>query len=81
MTRKVRLKITTHNRETIKFSGFGARCATCKRDVQMITEGEAAGILGIDSRTLGRLMREGQLHGIQTVIGNLGVCKDSLFLR
>jgi LmbE family N-acetylglucosaminyl deacetylase len=45
----------------------------------MITETEAAGILGVDQPTVIRLATADLIHTIQTISGNLRVCMDSLF--
>ena len=45
----------------------------------MLTAGEAAAVLEVDDCTLDRLIAAGEVHALQTVSGNLRVCKDSLF--
>ena len=81
--RKVRLKITAASRQTVRVAGrvLSARCAACGREAEMVTEGEAAGILQVDGPGLDRLIADGRVHTIQTVSGNPWVCKDSLFLK
>jgi hypothetical protein len=81
--RKVRLKITSASRQTIRLSGRGlpVHCPVCGREVEMLTSAEAAGILEVDPGTFDRLVAGGSIHTIQTVSGAIRVCKDSLFLR
>lgn len=78
--RKVKLKITSASRQTIRLRGEGlrARCLACGREVEIVTEAEAQRILQVDGLTLDGLAAAGHLHTIQTVSGNLRVCKDSL---
>jgi hypothetical protein len=81
--RKIRLKITADSRQTVRLAGrvLSVRCPACEREVEMITEGEAAGILQVDGAALDRLVAAGHVHTVQTVSGRLRVCKDSLFIR
>jgi hypothetical protein len=81
--RKVRLKITSASRQAIRLSGRGltAHCPVCRREVEMLTCAEAAGILEVDPWTFDRLVAGGSIHTVQTVSGAVRVCKDSLFSR
>jgi hypothetical protein len=81
--RKVRLKITTASRQSMRLSGHGlnVRCPECEREVETLSEGEAAGILQVDVAALDQLIASDRVHAIQTVSGNQRVCKDSLFDR
>jgi hypothetical protein len=82
MKRKVRLKITTDCRQTVRYFGrrLSAPCAACGREVEMVTEGEAAAILRVGAETFERLAGAGRIHTVETVSGHFWVCKDSLFL-
>lgn len=82
MKRKVRLKITAASRQTVRYVGrrFSAPCAACGREVEMVTEAEAAGILRVSGEAFGRLAGAGRIHTVETVSGHLWVCKNSLFL-
>lgn len=75
------MKITTVRRRAIKGAGnvLRTRCPVCEREVEMLTQAQAAGILELDDRTLAALIADGRVHAIQTVNGNLWICKDSLF--
>jgi hypothetical protein len=81
MKRTVRLKITSTSRQTFWLGNLGLRahCPVCKGEVEMVTEAQAKGILQVDGLALDRLTAAGRVHTIETVIGNLRVCKDSLF--
>ena len=83
LKRKIRLKITAASRQTVRLAGraLSVRCPSCEREVEMITEGEAAGILQVDGVALARLVAAGRVHTVQTVSGHPRVCKDSLFIR
>ena len=83
LRRKVRLKITAASRETVRPARppLSARCPACGREVEMVTEGEAAGILQVDGPALARLVADGRVHAVRTVSGNALVCKGSLFLN
>jgi hypothetical protein len=56
-------------------------CAVCDREVEMLSSMHAIGILGVDYQTLGHLVAAGQVHTVQTVSGNVWVCKESLFSK
>lgn len=82
MARRIaKLKIT--RRRTIELRGIAlrVRCPVCELDVETLTTGQAAGALEVDQQTLDRLIADGCIHGIQTVIGSFRVCKNSLFAR
>lgn len=80
--RKVRLKITSATRQTLRPAAgiLRARCPACEREAEMVTEAEAIWILQAGSTTLERLIDDGRVHAVRTVGGNRWVCKDSLFL-
>lgn len=79
--RKVRLKITTASRQTIRTldSNLSAPCPLCMREVPTLSRAEAAGVLSIGDLALEELITAGPLHVIETVSGNIRICKDSLF--
>jgi hypothetical protein len=78
--RKVTLKITTTTRQTIRIGDQGLRshCSRCEREVLTLTRMQAAGALEVSEQTLARLVDNGQIHAIETVIGNERICKESL---
>ena len=80
--RKVKLKITTAHRQTIKLPGrsLTARCPVCRREVEMLTSAEAASVLEVDPTTFDRLVAGGCIHTVHTVSGAIRVCKESLFV-
>lgn len=80
--RKVKLKIISASRQTIRPAGrsLSARCPICEREVEMLTGAQAAVVLEIDCQTLDRLVADGRIHALQTVSGSIRVCKDSLFV-
>lgn len=82
MRRRVRLKITAASRETVREAAprLSGLCAMCRREVCMVTEAEAAGILRVDAAALESLVAAGSVHAVRTVSGSLWVCRDSLFL-
>ncbi len=82
MVRRIaKFKIT--RRRTIELRGIRlrARCPVCESEVETLTTAQAAGALEVDRLTLDRLIADGCIHGIQTVIGNFRVCKNSLFAK
>lgn len=81
--RKVKLKIITASRQTIRVLGqsLSAECPFCEREVEMLTGAQAAGILEVDAQTFARLVESGGMHTIQTISGSIRVCKDSLFSK
>ena len=80
--RRVRLKITAASRETVRplAPRVSGRCPACRREVGMVTEGEAAVILSVDGAALAGLVAAGSVHAVRTVSGRLWVCKESLFV-
>jgi hypothetical protein len=81
LKRKVRLKITTTSRRAFRLDVRATRasCPTCGREVELVTEVEAVGILRVDGPALGQLIAAGRVHTVQVVSDYLWVCKDSLF--
>ena len=80
--RRVRIKITVAGHEAVRLCGRNpsAPCPACGREVEVVTEDEAAGILRVDEGAFERLVGAGRVHTIETVSGHLWVCKESLFL-
>ena len=83
LKRKVRLKITTTNRESVCFQNLGlrARCFACNLEVEMVSDDEAVRILNGSNSILEHLVNAGRVHTLQTENGNLWICKESLFRR
>lgn len=80
MKKRLKMKITTVRQQTIASAVEALRlaCPVCEREVEMLTSAQAISILGVDHQTLGHLVDAGQVHSVQTVSGNIRVCKDSL---
>ena len=83
MKKRLKMKITTVRQQTTGSALAALRfaCPVCEREEEMLTGVQATEILGIDHPTLDRLIASGKVHSIQTVSGNIRVCKDSLFLK
>lgn len=81
MKRKLKITVTKIHRQatTVKPTFFRARCPICDREVEMLTCAESAKILGVENRMLEALIASGVVHTTETVSGNVGVCKESLF--
>jgi hypothetical protein len=65
--------------QTIKIQISRLRCPVCERDVEMVSHAQAREILEIDSPAFDRLLAIGCIHTVQTVSGDIHICKDSLF--
>jgi excisionase family DNA binding protein len=82
MARRIaRLKITRSRTIELRSIALRAQCRVCEREVETLTTAQAAGALGVDQLTLDRLIADGSIHAILTVIGRLRVCKNSLFVK
>jgi len=83
MAHKVTVKITRVRQRVIQSRGSVQRhrCRLCQREVEMLTAVEALRVLEIDHQTLAGLIGDGSVHAIESVSGNLWVCKESLFLK
>jgi hypothetical protein len=81
--RRVRLKISDTSHEVIRLfeRNLRALCPACGRETEMVTDDEAVRILNGNSSLLRFLLNAGTIHSLQTVNGNLWVCKESLFCR
>jgi hypothetical protein len=81
MKKRLKMKITTVRQQTVLSTGERMRllCPVCRREVDMLSGIQAVRILEVDYQALDRLVSAGQVHSIQTVSGNIWVCKDSLF--
>jgi len=79
MKRKVRLSVTKVVRQTTVWSeSASAFCAVCYRETETLTVAQSAAFLETDPKTLSELIAFGKIHAIETAIGNLRVCKNSL---
>ncbi len=83
MRKRLKMKITTVSEQTIKTPSIVVRamCPACEREVETLTEQEAARFLEIDEPAMSSLVAAADVHTVQTVSGNLRVCKDSLFTK
>jgi hypothetical protein len=81
MKRTRRVKLTTRRRTWPLQPPVRAHCPACGREVETLTEGEAAGVLEIDPAALAGLIAAGLVHAIPTVSGSLRVCQVSLFVN
>jgi hypothetical protein len=81
--RRVRLKISSASYEAVRLFGreLRALCPACGCETDMVTDDEAVRILNGNSSNLQYLLKAGTIHSVQTVNGNLWVCKESLFCR
>ena len=66
-------------RQTIKSYVLAsqAQCGICGREVEMLSEAEAIQILGVSEEVLRARIAAGQIHGVLTANGALGICKNS----
>jgi excisionase family DNA binding protein len=55
-----------------------AWCASCQRDVEMITPDEAAAVAGVTARTIYRWVETGKLHFSEAGDASLLICQGSL---
>jgi len=83
MAHKVTVRVTRIRQRIIQSREpvLRQQCLSCRREVEMLTSAEAARVLEIDHQTLALLIGDGSIHTIQTVSGNIRVCKESLFLK
>jgi hypothetical protein len=79
MQRSIKVKIIQVRRRLIHLPGIRGRCAVCRRQVEIMPEAQAIEILQVGSHVFDEQLAEGMIHAIQTVSGNLWICKDSLF--
>lgn len=82
MAHKVTVKVTHIRQRIIQWREPAKRqhCRLCQREVEMLTIAEAVQVLQVDQQTLACLIGDGSIHTIESVSGNLWVCKDSLFI-
>lgn len=83
MKKRLKMKITTIRQQTIAPAGDSLRlpCPVCEREVEMLSEARAIGILDVRHETLDRLVARRQVHSVESVSGGVWVCKDSLFAK
>jgi len=83
MADKVTVKITRVRQRVIQTYETAQRhhCQSCQREVVMLTSVEASRVLEIDHQMLAGLIDDGSIHAIESVSGNLWVCRESLFLE
>jgi len=87
------MKITKLQRESVRLPVSGAsrqtgvqplvvraHCPVCEREVETLTQKQAAEVLEMNDQTLAGFIAAGQVHAMRTVSGSVRVCKDSLFI-
>jgi hypothetical protein len=81
--RRFKMRITGTSRQTVTFADqrFRAPCPECHCEVDLVTKGDAAGILQITYPLLEQLLGAGPIHSIRAVNGAVWVCRDSLFRK
>ncbi len=81
MKQTQRISITTTHRRMLRVrpAPVCAPCSRCGREVETLGQSQAADVLEIGRQILDEMIANGLIHTIQTVNGNLRVCKDSLF--
>jgi hypothetical protein len=82
MKRTRRITITTVERQSVQIQlpEVRAHCPVCKREVETVSQVQAAEVIEVDGPTLDRFIADGHIHGVHTVSGSLRVCKESLFI-
>jgi hypothetical protein len=83
MKKRLKMKITTvHERTvTVPEAIICAHCLVCNLEVEMFTRAHAARILQVSPLELNHLIAIGYVHTIETISGNLLICKNSLLLK
>ena len=82
MKRKARVLITRIFRQTtIQERPVIAFCQLCRQETEMLTAAESAAFLETEPQKLFELIATGKIHAMETVSGNLRVCKNSLFAK
>jgi hypothetical protein len=83
MKKRLKVRITTVREQTIKMpeAVVNARCQTCDREVEMLTQAHAGAILQVSTEALDQLIAIGRVHTLETISGRLLICKESLLLR
>lgn len=84
MTRTRRTEVTIETDEIVVVRSSRTTilplCPQCCDTVAMITPDQAAEMVSSNTRTIYRLMEQGQIHNIETEEGQVFVCPRSLFL-
>ncbi len=82
MTKKKRTEVTveTHQLFVVRKIGssVGTWCAECAAVVRMIAPDEAGMIADVSARTIYRWVEADRIHFVETPVGRLLVCLDSL---
>jgi hypothetical protein len=83
MKKRLKMKITTIREQAVRMpeAVVRAHCLVCDLEVEMFTRAHAAKILQVSTCELGHLIALSQVHTIETISGNLLICKNSLLLR
>ncbi len=78
--RRLKVKITTVHRESVKVppGGLRAYCVLCGREVEFVSQARATEILGVTWSTLQTLIASSQAHGVEASTGAMWICTDSL---
>lgn len=75
---RIRQRVVQSHEESVQQRHY---CQSCQREVVMLPSVEASKVLEIDHQMLAGLIGEGRIHAIESVRGNLWICKESLFLE
>ena len=82
MRERIKMRVTTVRLQTLTgATSVRLPCPVCYREVEMLNNTEAIRILEVDVETLGSLIRDGQVHTVETISGSTWICRDSLFTR
>lgn len=80
MKRRHKVTITKLRRQTVSVTTTRVPvwCPFCKREVETVSEADAAMMLQIAGRMLEGAVKSGRIHLIEAGSGSPSVCKDSL---
>jgi predicted site-specific integrase-resolvase len=77
--RRLKIIITKIRRQTTGATALRTFCAVCACEVEIFNPADAAKILEVEEQTLDQFVFVGKIHAVQTMNGNLWICKNSLF--
>lgn len=76
--RRAEITIETHQRFVLRGSGSSAQALCPECAAKMITPEHAATIANVSARAIYRWVESGRIHFLETPVGRLLVCLDSL---